>query len=135
MQLVGQVDVALLVEARQEFDDDGDLLASARSLAQRSDDLRFLFRAIKRLLDRDDAGIGRGTPHELDDRLERLERLVHHDVTRADRLEEVRPALQITRYARHEWRVLQVGSIDLRIERAESVQVHRAVDAVEVLLG
>ena len=89
LQPLGPVDVRLLVEARHQLDDDRDFLAAPRRLDQRFHQHRVDAGAVDGLLDRDDVGIVGRAADELDDRLERLVRMVQQDVVLADRREDV----------------------------------------------
>ncbi len=100
LQPLRPVDVRLLVEARHQLDDDGHFLAAPRRLDQRFHQHRIDAGAIHGLLDRDDVGIVGRLADELDDRLERLVRMVEQDVVLADRRQDVRLLAQAIRQAR-----------------------------------
>ena len=79
-ELLRPVDVRLFVEAREQLDDDGDLLPAARRVEQRFHQHRVDARAIHGLLDRNDVRVLRGAPDEIDDGLERLVGMVQQHV-------------------------------------------------------
>ena len=83
------LDVAGLVEARLELDDGGHLLAVLGRARERLDDRRVAAGAVERLLDREHVGIVGGARDELDDRIERVVRVVEEDVALADDGEEI----------------------------------------------
>ena len=108
LQLLGPVDVGFLVEAREELDHHGDFLAAARGLDQRLHQHRVDAGAIDRLLDRDDIGVVGRPANELDDRIERLERMMQQYVVLADRREQIRRIPQTVGQTRHERPVVDV---------------------------
>ena len=117
LQPLRPVDVRLLVEARHQLDDDRHFLAAPRRLDQRLHQHRVDAGAIDGLLDRDDVGIVGGPADELDDRLERLVRMVQQDVVLADRREDVRLLAQPVGQPGNERRVLERVDVDL-VDRA-----------------
>ena len=83
------LDIALLIEARLQLDQHGDLLAFLHRLQQRFDDGRVPAHAVQRHLDRQHVGIVRGLANEIDHRLERIERMVQQHVLPPDEREDV----------------------------------------------
>ena len=73
--------------------------------------------AVDRLLDRDDVRIVDGLADELDDRLERLERMVQQDVVLADRRENVGRVAQPIGKARTNGRYSSASIDTASIER------------------
>ena len=135
LELRRPVDVGLLVEARHQLDDDGDLLAVARGVDQRLHQHRVGAGAVHGLLDRDHvAGPRAACCMKAHHRRERLERVVQQDVAGADGLEHVDALGERAR----ERRAGTAGTA--RSARSTSLghlhqahQVHRAVDLVEVV--
>src|SRR5690606_22249584 len=83
LQIARPDDIGRLVEACLQFDKSGDGLARLRRLDQRLHDRAVLRRAIERLLDGDDIGVGRRLADELDHNIEGLVRMMDDDVLRA----------------------------------------------------
>ena len=73
-------DVPLFVEARGQFDHDGDLLVALGGAAQAGDDRGTRAGAVERLLDREDVGVVRRLCQERHDRVVRLVGMVEQDV-------------------------------------------------------
>ena len=92
--------------------------------------------AVDGLLDRDDVGIVGGAADELDDRVERLVRVVQQDVVLADRREDVVAFGEPRREAPGTNGGYSSASIvDLVDQRREPHHVDRAVAAVQVVVG
>ena len=87
-------DVRLLVEARLELDEDGDLLAVLDGGAQRMRDGRGRAHTVERHLDGEDLGIDGGLLHEARDRIEGVIRMVHENVSGAQRAPDVRRVVE-----------------------------------------
>ncbi len=87
-------DVRLLVEARLQLHEDGDLLAVLDGRPQRVRDGRGRAHAVERHLDGEHLGIDGGLAHEARDGVERVVRVVHEDVPRADRAPDIGRALE-----------------------------------------
>ena len=86
LEHAGPDDVRLLVEARLELDDRGDLLAALGGAHERLDDGRVAAGAVERLLDRQDIGVVRRSRDELEDAVEGLVRVLQqHRPVRAGR--------------------------------------------------
>ena len=100
LQLVGQLDVGLLVEARAQLDDDGDVLARLRRVGQRTDDGGIAAGAVQGLLDGQHLGVAGRLLDEIRDRTETLERVMQKDIAGAQRGEDVRSHPQPLRNAR-----------------------------------
>ena len=100
LELLRPVDIGFFVEARHQLDDDGHFLATRGGLHERLHQRRIDAGAIDSLLDRDNIGIVRRAANELDDRLERLIRVVQQDVVLAHRREDVRLADEALRFSR-----------------------------------
>ena len=83
------VDVVVLVEAGLQLHDGGDILALVRRVDQGFDDRAFASRAVQRLLDGEDIGIGGRLVDEVDDALECFVRMMHQDVAAADLAENI----------------------------------------------
>ena len=127
------VDVRLLVEARHELDDHGDLLAGARRVDERLHDHRIRAGAVHRLLDRDHLRIARRLADELDHRRERLERAVQQDVVLADDVEELASFRDRLRQSLDERLELEVGPVHLLGHAHEAHEVHRSCHDVEIV--
>ena len=100
LQLGRELDVRLLVEARTQLDDHGDVLAGLRRFDQRADDRRIAAGAVQSLLDREHLRIARGLLDEIDDRAETLERVMQQHVAGAQGREQVAADAQPLRNAR-----------------------------------
>src|SRR5664279_273788 len=84
-EIARPADVGGLVEARLEFDKRRDRLAGFRRLDEGAHDRAVGRGAVKRLLDRDDIGIGRCLVQELDHDIERFIRVVDDEILLFDR--------------------------------------------------
>src|SRR5262249_33243468 len=135
LETLRPVDVSFLVEARHQLDDDRDFLAAARGLDQRFHQHRADSGAVHRLLDRDYVGIIGRLADEVDDRLERLIRMMEEDIVLAYRGEDVGLIAQAIGEAGDEGRILELVEIDLVGERNEPRDVHGPVAAIEVSAG
>ena len=91
LQRAGLDDVVLLVEPGLELDQGRDLLAVLGGAGQGVDDRVVVGGPVERLLDRQDLRVVGRLLDELDDRAERLVRVMDQDVLLADRGEDVRP--------------------------------------------
>ena len=80
LELARPLDIVGLVEPGPQLDQRRHLLAVARGLDERADDGRVAARAIERLLEREHLGIARRLVDEIDDRRERIVRMVQQDV-------------------------------------------------------
>jgi hypothetical protein len=85
----GPAQIGLLVEARLDLDQGGDVLAVLGRLDQGRDDRAVLGGAVQGLFDGDDVRVAGGLAQELDHHVEALERVVDQDVLLADRREDV----------------------------------------------
>ena len=83
------MDVALLVEARRQLDQHGDLLVALGGALQRRDDRRADAGAVQRLLDRQHVGVVGGLRDQRDHRVVGLVRVVQQDVALVEHREEV----------------------------------------------
>ena len=136
LQRLGPADVALLVEARLELDQDGDLLAVGRRLHELLDDRRVAAAAVQRLLDGEHVRIVGGGAQELDHRVERVVGMVEQHVALADGGEEV-GSLEPRERRRdrlHERRVLEVGPVD-RAGAPEAAEAEGRAHRVDVGLA
>ena len=128
------LDVRLLVEARHQLHDDGDLLARLRRPRQRLHDGAVAAGAIQRLLDGEDVGVGGGLRDERDHRVERLVRMVEEDFAFRHPPEHVgeveRPRLQ--RRQRLEGRLAEVLEGGQLHQRKEGPHVQRTAHVVDV---
>ncbi len=119
----GPEQILLLVEARLQFDHCGDRLARFGSGDQRVDDRGLFARAVQRLLDRDDVGVGGGLFEEGEHHVERLVRVMDDDVLRLDRGEAIAAIFaDPLGEARREGREFEIGAIlvDDRVEIADA---------------
>ena len=130
----GDREIGFLVEARHQFHDDGDLLALSGGAQQVFHQHRVGSRAVHRHLDRHHLRIIGRLLQELDDRPEGLEWVVHQDVILADAGKDVIALGQHLGQAGLEWRVHQVGTIDLVRHRHQAHQVDDARDPVQVIV-
>ena len=87
-----QLDVALLVEARGQLDQDGHLLVALGRPLQAGDDRRADAGAVQRLLDREHVGIVGGLRDQRDHRVVGLVGVVQQDVALVQQLEQVAAA-------------------------------------------
>ena len=130
----GPADVGLLVEAGLQLHDNGDLLARLGRLDESRHDGGVIAGSVQGLLDGQHGGIGSGRSNELDDRTERVIRVVKKHVVLPDRGEEVLELLtqrEVGGVVRH---ILQVRSRGRGPEHHQAIEVDRALDAVDVLL-
>ncbi len=132
LQPLGPVDVRLLVETGEQLDDDGDFLAPASRLDQRVHQHRIDAGAIDGLLDCDHVGIVAGLPDELDDRVERLIRMMQQDVVLPDRGQDVGLIAQPLRCAGHERRILEFGPVRLVDQRRQAGEIDRTVATIQI---
>ena len=88
LERLGPDDVVLLVEARLQLHEDGDLLAVLGRADERRDDRRFGPGPVERHLDRERLRVVRRPLDHLDDRAEGVVRVVEEDVAGADRRED-----------------------------------------------
>ena len=114
LQRLGPADVALLVEARLELDEDGDVLAVGRRLHELLDGRRVATAAVQRLLDGQHVRIVGGGAQELDHRVERVVGMVEQHVAVADGGEELGSfePRERRRDRLHERGVLELGPVD-----------------------
>ena len=89
LQLVRELDVGFLVEARPQLDDDRHVLAGLRRFDQRADDRRIAAGSIQCLLDGEYLRVARRLLDEIRDRPESLERVVQQHVAGAQRREHI----------------------------------------------
>src|SRR6185503_9597685 len=127
----GPIQVGFLVEARHQLDHHGDFLALARGIDQDFHQLGVGPGAVHGLLDGDHVRIVRGGADEVDHRQERLERMVQQHILLLQHFEHV-PAIERRRQSRLERGKLEVRALDLVGHRAQPVEVHRAVHAVQI---
>src|SRR4249919_1862833 len=132
LQAVSEAEVGFLVEARAQLDDNGDVLAVARSLHEMIDDRRILAGAVQRLLDREYVRVFGRLLDQLEDRRERVEGMVQQYVAFAD---DVEHRVQPAQYPGLERRELQFRSLHQVVHLDHAVEVDRAVDAVHGILG
>ncbi len=135
LQLVGEFDVRLLVEARAQFDDDEHVFARVGRVHQRLRYGRIEAGAIQRLPDRQHVGIGRRLPQKIDDWCERLKRMMQQQIALADHVEEILVVLQALRQTGNEPGEFQVGPVDEIGQRRQTIQIHRAAAQIDVVLG
>ena len=133
LQLRSPVDVGLFVEARHEFDHDGDFLAVAGGFEQRLHQLGIGAGAINGLLDGDDVGIDSRLLDETDYRFERLKRMMEQDVAFADGGEDIRRFGKHGRKAGGKGGELEVGAIHPVGYLHQPNQVDRAGHLIEIL--
>ena len=100
LQLVRELDVRLLVEARPQLDDHRHVLAGLRRFDQRADDGGIAAGPVQRLLDGEHLRIARRLLDEIRDRPESLERVVQQHIAGAQRGEQIAAAAQPLRNAR-----------------------------------
>ncbi len=115
-QLARPLDVALLVEARFQFQQHRDLLAVLRRVDQRIHDRRITANPVQRDFDGQDVGIARRLLQQPDHRLERIERMVQQNVAALDGREDLLFLAvfhQRRRHRRNKRGELQVRPIEL----------------------
>ncbi len=112
----GPPQVRLLVEARLQFDQGGDVLAVLGRLDQGGDDGAVLRGAVQRLLDRQHVGVARRLTQELDHHVEALERVVDQHVLFADGGEDVAAVVA------HALRIARLVAPELQIRVAAGDQ-------------
>ena len=110
------MDIGLLVEARLQLDEHGDLLAHLGGARERLRDRRGRAHAVERHLDREHRGIRRRLLHEAGDHVERVIRVMDQDVALADRAPDVGRALEGGDRVRRELPLLQARPIHRGIE-------------------
>ena len=84
---LGTLEVALLIEAGLEFDEDGDLFTILRGAGEGADDARVAGGAVEDLLDVEDVGVDGGFLEESDHGLEGFEGVDEEDVPLGDGVE------------------------------------------------
>ena len=135
LQLVGQFDVRLLVESRAQFDHHQHVFARVCRIHQRFRYGRIETGAVQRLPDRQHVGIGRRLPQKVDDRRERLKRMVQQQIAFADHVEQILVLLEPLRHSGDEPRKFEVGTVDQIGQRRQTIQVHRAAAQIDVVFG
>src|SRR5579863_866593 len=135
LQLGRYVDVRLFVEARAQFDDDGDVLPALRGLGERIDDGRVAAGPIQGLLDGEHGRIARRLFDEIGDGAEPLKRVVQEHIPGAQGGEQIVAHAQALRNARRERRVLEFGAVHQIVYGHQAIQVHLSRDLVQVVLG
>ena len=124
LQLPGPGDVGPLVAARFDLDDHDHLLAELGRVDQRVHDRRVAAGPVQRLLDGQHAGVSRRRLDEpLDAGGERLVRVMHQDVTLAQRGEDV-GVLRDDGGGGHERRVPELADVEVG-DRGQAGQVQR----------
>ena len=110
LQFLGPVQVALLVEARLEFDQAGHLLAVLGRLDQRAHERRIVAEPVHGHLDRGGAGVVRGIPDEpLDRRVEAFVGVMHQHVAGPDGRENIGVGVDRERWQRRPRWITQLG--------------------------
>src|SRR6266581_46806 len=135
LELRRPVQIRFLVEAREQLDDDRDLLAPLRSVDQVLHQNRVGAGPIHGLLDRDHAGIVDRLLQEVDHGVERLKRMVQQDVAFPDDTEQIGTFFQLFGDTRDERGKLERGSVDQIGDLHQAYQVHGPVHAVQVVCG
>ena len=79
-----------------------------------------------------DVGIARRLPHELNDRRERLVRMVQQQVALADQIENRLVRRQRRRIRRHKRRILEIRPVDHLVQAHQPEKIQRAFDAHRV---
>ena len=134
LERTGPADIRLLIEARLQLDEDGDLLAVLDGRAQRVRDRRGRAHAVERHLDREDLGIDGGLAHEASDRVEGVVGMMHENVPRADRGPDVERALERRDRLGRQRAVLEPGEVEGRVE-LEQIREGREAFALARVLG
>src|SRR5258705_137231 len=134
LERTGPADIRLLIEARLQLDEDGDLLAVLDGRAQRVGDRRGRAHAVERHLDREDLGIDGGLAHEASDRVEGVVGVMHENVPRADRCPDIERALERRDRLRWHRAVLELGEVEGRVE-LEQIREGREDFAFVKVLG
>ena len=133
LHLPRPADVVGLVEPRLEFHQRRDVLARLGRGHEGAGDGGVATGAIERLLDGEHPGIRGGGGHELDDRIERLVRMVEEDVALGDGREDVgAAAFEDGGDAGRERFVVQPLEPGQFMELPERRQVERPVDPVDL---
>ena len=133
LERAGPADVRLLVEARLQLHEDGDLLAVLDGRAQRVRDGRGWAHAIERHLDGEHLGIDGGLAHEAGDRVEGVVGVMHENVPRPDGAPDVGRALERGDRMRRQRPVLEPGDVDGRVELEQIRERREAIALVQVL--
>ena len=126
-------DVRLLVEARLQLDEDRHLLAVLDGRVQGVGDRRGGAHAVERHLDGQHLGIDGGLPHEARHRVERLVRVVHEHVARADRAPHVGRVVEGRHRVRRLHVILEPRHVQRRVELQQVGERGEALVLVEVL--
>ena len=132
LELGRPADVGFLVEARHQFDDDGDLLAVLGGAQQRLHQHRVGAGTVDGHLDRHHLRVGRRLLEQFDDRGEALVGMMQQDVAGGDRGKDVVPLLQRLGQAGAEGTELEVVALHPVGYLHQAHQIDRAGDAVEV---
>ena len=112
LEAAGHDDVVLLIEARLDLHEHGDLFAVARGVGEGRDDRRFARDAVERLLDGQHGIVVGRRADEVLDRRECLVRMVDEHILLADGLPDVLR--------------LACGELDRRLRHEARSAVHRS---------
>ena len=135
LETLRPVDVGLLVEAREQLENDGHFLSAARGRDQDVHQFGLGAGAVDGHLDRHDRRVASRLLEQDNDRLEGLEWMIEQDVRLPDRCENVRMLLELRRHSRPKYRVFEIGARDPVRYAHQAHEVDRAVHAIEVLLA
>ena len=128
------VDVGFFIEAGHQLDHHRNLLAGTRGSHQRLHQRGIGPGPVDGLLDRHHVGIGGRTAQEVHHRHERLIRVMQQDVLTRDRTKSI-SIRKCRRQTGLEGRKLQIGPIHQVDHLLQAHQIHRAFDAIAILLG
>ena len=135
LQLVGQLYVGLLVKPGPQFHHHGHLLAGTGGGLQGFDQGGIAAGAVQGLLDGQHIRIVGRLPHKVDDGGERLKGMVQQDVAVFQRIEHIDVFLQARRHFRSETGKGQFRPVHQVVDGHQPVQIHRAVDLVEIVFA
>ena len=121
------------IKACHELNYDGDFLAGTCRSNEVIDDGRIGAGSVQRLLDRQDIGVDGGQRNEVDDRRKRLVGMVQQHIFLGQHLENIFIREQLVGHALGKWRVQQFRPVGQPANRAETIQIHRALDKVHVV--
>ena len=108
LQAVREFDVLRFVRARHQLDNDRDFLARRRRVDELADDRGLRSGPVERLLDREDVRVRGRLGNEIDDRRERVKRVMQQHVLDRDRIENRLVGEQLLRHRLNERRIQQV---------------------------
>ena len=131
-ELGGPADIGFFVEARHEFDDDGDFLAVACGAQQRLHQHGIRSGAIDGHLDGNDLRIGGSLVNERNNGQKTLVRVMQQNVVFTQGFKNTVPLVERLGQARRKWRKLQIRPVDLVGNLDETGEIDRAANAVKI---